>query len=145
MLCGMQRNPPCHAPYFSVYFYYKMVFPSRQPVEIGLILLYSSTMRWLWLFSHDGKVRILNRDSRCASWVTQCTHGRSNCEFWITQCTHERRILDFAFQREKNVWVPCQSNMHGARISCASVHMQLAVYRRKLLEGHTSSAPQNTI
>ena len=32
------------------------------------------------------------------------------------------RILDFAFQREKNVWVPCQSNIHGARISCASVH-----------------------
>ena len=55
------------------------------------------------------------------------------------------RILDFAFQREKNVWVPCQSSMHGARISCASVHIQLVVYRQKWLEGHTSSAPQNTI
>ena len=55
-------------------------------------------------------------------WITQCTHERSNRDIWITQCTHERRIWDFAFQREKNVWVPCQSNMHGARISCASVH-----------------------
>ena len=55
------------------------------------------------------------------------------------------RNLDVGFQREKNIWVPCQSNMHGARISCASVHMQRAVYRRKWLEGHTSSAPQNTI
>ena len=51
------------------------------------------------------------------------------------------QILDFAFQREKNVWVPCQSNMHGAHISCASVHMQRTVYRQKWLEGHTSSAP----
>ena len=45
------------------------------------------------------------------------------------------RMWDLAFQREKNVWVPCQSYMHGARISCASVHMQRAVYRRKWL-GH---------
>ena len=136
----------------------------------------------LWLFSHDGKVRILNFNSKCAFWITQCTHDQSNCKFWITQCTHEwpnfgfcipageeclgtlpikhafrilirnahfelrsvhtikvianfelrsehtsDRILDFGFQREKNVWVPCQSNMHGARISCASVHMQRAV------------------
>ena len=51
------------------------------------------------------------------------------------------RIWDFAFQREKNVWVPCQSNMHGARISCASVHMQHAVYRRKWLEGHLAPRP----
>ena len=36
------------------------------------------------------------------------------------------RILDFAFQREKNVWVPCQSNINGARISCASVHIDAA-------------------
>ena len=55
------------------------------------------------------------------------------------------QILDFGFQQEKNVWVPCQSNMHGARISCAFVHMQRVVYRRKWLEGHTSSAQKNTI
>ena len=94
----------------------------------------------LWLFSHDGKVRILNRDSRCASWVTQCTHDRPVI----------LRILNYAVYTWAtkfwilHVWVPCQSNMHGARISCASVHtcMQLAVYRRKWLEGHTSSAPK---
>ena len=33
------------------------------------------------LFSHDGKVRILNRDSRCASWITI-----RNTVFW-TVCT----------------------------------------------------------
>ena len=32
-------------------------------------------------FSHDGKVRILNRDSRCASWITI-----RNTVFW-TMCT----------------------------------------------------------
>ena len=53
------------------------------------------------------------------------------------------RLSDFAFQREKNVWVPCQSNMHGARISCASVHIQHAVYRRKWLEGHLAPPPKS--
>ena len=50
------------------------------------------------------------------------------------------RILDFAFQREKNVWVP-------ANQTCMELAfpMQRAVYKRKWLEGHTSSAPQNTI
>ena len=37
--------------------------------------------RVLRLFSHDGKVRILNRDSRCASWITI-----RNTVFW-TVCT----------------------------------------------------------
>ena len=46
------------------------------------------------------------------------------------------RILDFAFQWEKNVWVPCQSSMHGARISCASVHMQRAVYAEVVRRSH---------
>ena len=52
------------------------------------------------------------------------------------------RIWDFTFQREKNVWVPCQSNMHGARISHASVHMQRAVYRRKWI-GHLTPPPKS--
>ena len=42
MLYGMQRYPPCHAPFFCS-FYYKMVFPSRQSLDI---LLYRSTMKW---------------------------------------------------------------------------------------------------
>ena len=36
------------------------------------------------------------------------------------------------------VWVSCQSNMHGACVSCASVAMQSAVYRWKWLEGHVA-------
>ena len=127
----------------------------------------------LWLFnSHESKVRNLNYHLNCAFWITQCTHERCNCDIWImqcthercncdiwitqcthercncdiwiTQCTHERPNLGFSIpEREKNVWVPCQSNMHGARISCASVHMQRAVYRRKWLEGHLASPPKS--
>ena len=51
-------------------------------------------------------------------------------------------MWDLAFQWEKNVWVPCQSNMHGAHISCASVHMQRAVYRRKWLD-HLAPPPKS--
>ena len=68
----------------------------------------------------------------------------SNCDIWITQCTHERPNLGFSIpEQEKNVWVPCQSNMHGARISCASVHMQRMVYRRKWLDGHLAPPPKS--
>ena len=98
----------------------------------------------LWLFSHESKVRNWNDHSNCAIWITQCTHERSNCDIWITQCTHERPNLEFCIpEREKNVWVPCQSNMHGARISCTSVHMQRAIYRRKWLEGHVAPPPKS--
>ena len=81
-----------------------------------------------------------------------CFHTRAKCVIWIIiwiahfdlRSVHTRevivifelcsvhtrdRIWEFAFQWEKNVWVPCQSNMHGAHISCASVYMQRAVYR----------------
>ena len=97
----------------------------------------------LWLFSHESKVRNLNYHSNCTIWITQCTHERSNCDIWITQCTCTRET-EFGFsipEREKNVWVPCQSNVHGARISCASVHVQCAVYRRKWLVGHVAPPP----
>ena len=46
-------------------------------LELGTSYKFES----LWLFSHDGKVRILNRDSRCASWITI-----RNTVFW-TVCT----------------------------------------------------------
>ena len=95
-----------------------------------------------------------------------CFHTRAKCVIWTIiwiahfelRCVHTRevivifelcsvhtrdRIWDFAFQRKKNVWVPCQSNMHGARISCASIHMQRAVYRRNWLEGHLAPPPQS--
>ena len=98
--------------------------------------------------------------------LTYCFHTTAKCVFWILirnaqfelrsvhmreviaifelRSVHTRdRIWDFAFRREKNVWVPCQSNKHGARISCASVHMQRAVYRRKWLEGHLALPPKS--
>ena len=59
----------------------------------------------LWLFAHDGKVRILNFNSKCAFWITQCTHERRNCDIWITQCTHERPNLGF--------WIPAGEECLG--------------------------------
>ena len=82
----------------------------------SLLNVHLAVGRWR-LFSHESKVRNLNYHLNCAFWIMQCTHERSNCNIWITQCTHERPNLGFS----KNVWVPCQSHMHGARISCASV------------------------
>ena len=92
--------------------------------------------------------------AKCVFWIViqdahlelRSVHTVEVIANFLLRSVHmSERISDFAIQREKNVWVPCQSNMHGARISCASVHMQLTVYRRKWLDGHTSSAPQNTI
>ena len=115
-------------------FIWRLIIPNAQ--FLCYKLRFTNGLR---LFSHESKVRYLN----CAFWITQCTHERSNCDIWITQCTHERPNLGFSIpEREKNVWVPCQSNMHGARISCASVHMQCVVYRRKWLEGHLAPPPQ---
>ena len=73
----------------------------------------------------------------------------------ISQCTRKRPSLQFSIpEREKirrcmaHVWVPCQSNMHRARVSCASVHVHVCsaryiVYRRKWLEGHVALRPHN--
>ena len=94
---------------------------------------------------------ILRRDSKTTVtlkrvWNRDCIYTTAKCVFWILirnahfelrrlhtreviaifelRSVHTRdRIWDFALHWEKNVWVPCQSNMHGARISCASVHM----------------------
>ena len=88
------------------------------------------------------QISILNQ-SRTMYWTNlhallsdkDCCHTKAKCVIWIIiwvalfelRSVHTRdRSWDFAFQREKNDWVPCQSNMHGARISCASVHMQRA-------------------
>ena len=73
-------------------------------------------------------------------------HTREVIAIFELRSVHTRvRIWDFAFQREKNVWVPCQSNMHGVRISCASVHRQCSVYRRKWLEGHLAPPPNHDL
>ena len=63
------------------------------------------------LFSHDGKVRILNFNSNCAFWVTQYTHDRSTCVFWITQYTHERPKLWFAFRERGEVAWLCLGSL----------------------------------
>ena len=60
-------------------------------------------------------MRILN--------LIRSVHTREVIAIFELRSVHTTdRIWDFAFQREKNVWVPCPLNMHGARISCASVH-----------------------
>ena len=94
---------------------------------------------WKWLFSHESVIWII-------IWIghfeLRSVHTREVIAIFELRSVHTRdRIWDFAFQREKNVWVPCQSNMHGARISCTSVHMQRSVYRRKWLEGHLAPPP----
>ena len=100
----------------------------------------------LRLFSHNGKLRILNFNSKCAFWITQCTHDWSTCVFWITQYTHERPKFGF--------WIPAGEECLGtlpikhawsSHFLCFYTYAARAVYRRKWLEGHTSSAPQNTI
>ena len=97
------------------------------------------------LFSHDGKVRILNFKIRNAHFELRSVHTREVIAIYELCSVHTRdRIWDFAFQREKNVWVPCQSNMHGARISCASVHIKRMVHRWKWFkEGHLQLCPPN--
>ena len=52
--------------------------------------------RGLRLFSHDGKVRILNRDSRCASWITI-----RNTVFWTMCMPNHVEIRDLAYTRSK--------------------------------------------
>ena len=65
----------------------------------------------LWLFSHDGKVRILNRDlnrvSRCASWITiryfdsVYMYAKKHRESWFemrNSKTHLKRDLRCASQ-----------------------------------------------
>ena len=94
-------------------------------------------------------MRILNFNSKCAFWITQCTHDRSTCVFWITHYIHTSdRKCDSPFEsvekRHGCVWVACQSNMH---VCCLHFLCMCSAryYRWKWLEGHTSSAPQNTI
>ena len=77
--------------------------------------------------------------AKCVIWIIiwiahfeLCSvHTREVIAIFELHSVHTRdRIWDFAFQWEKNVWAPCQSNMHGACISCASVNMQHVVFIR---------------
>ena len=51
------------------------------------------------LFSHDGKVRILNRDSRCASWITI-----RNTVFWTVCTPNHVEIRDLRCVTRKHLW-----------------------------------------
>ena len=98
---------------------------------------------WLRLFSHDGKVRILNFNSKCAFWITQCSHERSNCDIWITECTHERPNLGFC--------IPAGELMSGypANQTCMElafpvllyIYAARGIYMWKWLEGHLAPPP----
>ena len=84
--------------------------------------------------SHESKVRNLNDHSNCKIWILQCTHERSNCDIWITQCTHKRTNLQFSIPERVKI---------RAHVSCASVYICSAVYRRKWLEGHVTPSPKS--
>ena len=72
------------------------------------------------LFSHESRFEIAMKNCNCENYAVY---------------TREKRLA--------RVCVPCQSNMHGARVSCASVHLQRVVYRRKWLESHVAPPPKS--
>ena len=115
-----------HSQIYSLTFIYRVWFNKICPKPL-------CGPKSLWLFSHESKVRNLNDHLNCAIWITQCTHERSNCDIWIMQRTHERLNCGLAFYSGRRcvarVWVPCQSNMHGALISYASVHVYICSVR----------------
>ena len=124
---------------------YETKNPTQQGKDNHKCPLYhnSNSTKDFFFLLHD----CFHTRAKCVIWIIiwiahfelRSVHTREVIAIFELRSVHTRdRIWDFAFQREKNVWVPCQSNMHGARISCASVHMQRAVYRRKWLEGHVA-------
>ena len=74
---------------------------------------------------------------------------RSTCVFWITHYTHEWPKMWFSFrERGEEAWLclGCLPIKHARVLFTFPLHVQRArYYRWKWLEGHTSSAPQNTI
>ena len=105
----------------------------------GMQITFSKQWHWWKIrrFSHDGKVRILNFNSKCAFCITQCTHERSNCDIWITQCTHERPNLGFCIPAgEECLGTLPIKHAWSSHFLCFCTYMQRAVYRRKSLEGH---------
>ena len=84
----------------------------------------------LRLFSHDGKVRILTFNSKCAFWITQCTHDRSTCVFWITHYTHEWPKMWFSFRkRGEEAWLclGCLPIKHARVLFTFPLHVQRAI------------------
>ena len=94
------------------------------------------------------ELRSVHTRAVIAIFELRSVHTREVIAIFELRSVHmiERPNLGFSIpEREKNVWVPCQSNMHGARIACASVHtcIQHVVYRRKWLEGHVAPPPKS--
>ena len=108
------------------------------------VFLSSGNSGYLWPFSHDGNLRILKFNCKCAFWNTQRTHERSTSVFWITHRTHERSRNVILERAKRRVWVACQSK-HARVLFTFPLHVCSTVRRRKWFEGHASSAPQNTI
>ena len=100
---------------------------------------YSTGRLWLWPFSHDGNLRILKFNCKCAFWNTQRTHERSTSVFWITHRTHERSRNVILERAKRRVWVACQSK-HARVLFTFPLHVCSTVRRRKWFEGHASSA-----
>ena len=125
-----------------------------------------------WILHALESSKLSLRDSQKQTIITiYCFHTTAKCVFWIwiriahfeLRSVHmievlayfELRIIhtsdrkcDSPFEsvekRHGCVWVACQSNMHVCclRFLCMC---SARYYRWKWLEGHTSSAPQNTI
>ena len=91
---------------------------------------------WLWLFSHDGKVRILNCDSRCASWITI-----QNTLFWTVCTPNHVEIRDLRCVTRKPLLTVIWDAHLKSRISaCFGVHtVQNAVFRIVIQDAHLES------
>ena len=90
----------------------------------------------LRLFSHDGKVRILNRDSRCASWIMI-----RNTVFWTVCTPNHVKIRDLRCASQITVQ-RCFRVMHlKSRISTwFGVHtVQNTVFRIVIQDAHLES------
>ena len=91
---------------------------------------------YLWLFSHDGKVRILNRDSRCASWIMIW-----NTVFWTVCTPNHVEIRDLRRVTRKHLWTVIWDAHLKSRISTwFGVHtVQITVFRIVILDAHLES------
>ena len=119
-------------------FLYRIQFKSAlwsaiQTPHIYIMQAYSKLSMFehiLRLSTHDGKVRILNFNSKCAFWITQCTHDRSTCVFWITHYTHEWPKMWFSFrERGEEAWLclGCLPIKHARVLFTFPLHVQRAV------------------
>ena len=89
-----------------------------------------------WLFSHDGKVRILNRDSRCASWITI-----RNTVFWTVCTPNHVEICDLRCVTRKHLWtVIWDAHLKSRNSTWFGVHtVQNTVFQIVIQDAHLES------